>query len=492
MCRGLTSIMSLDYDRGEMKEPLTAINSRFSGLSSKLIITIIGVIMLVEIVIYLPSLASFRTTWLEDRLRVGVVAARVLDAVPDVMALPRELTDRLLLSAGADAIVYRRAGQSQLIEMTEPVTPGPAVTADLRQRDLPSQIVGALDTLLAGPGRTLRIVGEGDMDESLLELLMPEAPLRREMLDYSRSIVLVSLGIAAVTAFALYMVVSNLFIDPILRVTANMLAFRKAPENGTLILNPSSRRDEIGILERELAAMESDLFAMLRQRRHLADLGLAVAKINHDLRNMLTAAQLLSDQVATLDDPKVQSLAPRLVMTLDKAIGFAQSVLDYGRETVVPPSFTLVPLRALVDDAGFEARLTNNPHIVFANEVSEDFQIEADAGQISRLLVNLLKNAREALDNSAGEGRESRVSVRAEMREKNAVISIVDNGPGLPIRARENLFVAFEGSARAGGTGLGLAIAREIAEAHGGSLELVDTIQGARFDIKLPLTARER
>ena len=484
---GLTLVAPLEYDRGEMKQQSPAINTRFSGLSSKLIATIIGVIILVEIVVYLPSLASFRTTWLEDRLRVGIVAARVLDAVPDVMALPRELTDRLLLSAGADAIVYRREGQSQLIEMTEPVMPDRAVTADLRQRDLPSQIMGALDTLFAGPGRTLRIVGEGDMNESMLELLMPEDPLRRDMLDYSRSIVLVSLGIAAVTAFALYMLVSSLFIDPVLRLTANMLAFRKAPENGALILTPSQRRDEIGILERELAAMESDLFAMLRQRRHLADLGLAVAKINHDLRNTLTAAQLLSDQVATLDDPKVQRLAPRLVMTLDKAIGFAQSVLDYGREAALPPKFTKVPLRALVDDAGFEARLTDNPHIGFDNEVPEDFQIMADSGQIGRLLVNLLKNAREALDNGAVAGQGGRVSVRAEAGPGEAVISVIDNGPGLPKRARENLFIAFEGSVRSGGTGLGLAIAREIAEAHGGRLELVETDKGTRFDIVLPL-----
>ncbi|KKB07379.1 sensor histidine kinase [Devosia chinhatensis] len=470
-----------------MNLPSPDINTRFSGLSSKLIATIIAVIMLVEIIIYLPSLASFRTTWLEDRLRVGIVAARVLDAVPDVMALPRDLTDRLLLSAGADAIVYRRDGQSQLIELTEPVTPERAVTADLRQRDLPSQIAGALDTLFAGPGRTLRIVGEGDSNESLVELLMPEDPLRRDMLDYSRSIVLVSLGIAAVTAFALYMLVSTLFIDPVLRLTANMLAFRKAPENGALILNPSTRRDEIGILERELAAMESELFALLRQRRHLADLGLAVAKINHDLRNTLTAAQLLSDQVATLDDPKVQRLAPRLVLTLDKAIGFAQSVLDYGRESVLPPQMTPVPLRALVTDAAFEARVTDNPSLVFDNNVAEDFQIYADAGQIGRLLVNLLKNGREALEGLNGDAPDRRITVQAEAKGGEAMISVIDNGPGLPPRARENLFVAFEGSVRSGGTGLGLAIAREIAEAHGGRIALATVEKGTRFDVVLPL-----
>jgi HAMP domain-containing protein len=293
-----------------MKDEFSTIRTRFSGLSHKLIATIIGVILLVEIVIYFPSLASFRVTWLQDRLQVGVVAARVLDAVPDVMSLPSDLTDRLLVSAGANAIVYRREGQSQMIERSEPITLDMPVTADLRQTDLGTQVMGALDTLFAGPGRTLRIVGEGDREEALVELLMPEAPLRRDMIDYSRSIVLVSLGIAAVTAFALYMLVSTLFIDPVLRLTANMLAFRKAPENGTLILTPTRRRDEIGILERELSAMEQDLFSMLRQRRHLADVGIAVAKINHDLRNTLTSAQLLSDQVATLDDPKVQRLAP--------------------------------------------------------------------------------------------------------------------------------------------------------------------------------------
>lgn len=469
-----------------MKDQPSVMTGRFSGLSSKLIATIIGVILLVEIVVYLPSLASFRSTWLEDRLRVGVVGARVLDAVPDVMALPRELTDRLLNSAGAHAIVYRREGQSQMIELTDPVMPDVVVTADLRLSDLPSQVWGALDTLLAGPGRTLRVVGAGDMEESLVELLMPEAPLRRDMLDYSRSIALVSLGIAAVTAFVLYVLVSRLFIDPVLRMTGNMLAFRKAPENAALILDPSTRRDEIGILERELAEMESDLFSMLRQRRHLADLGLAVAKINHDLRNTLTAAQLLSDQVATLDDPKVQRLAPRLVNTLDKAIGFAQSVLDYGRETSAVPRFASVALRGLVDDAAFEAKASGNPMIDFRNDVDATLAIEADGGQLVRVLVNLIKNAREALEASGGEPREQGIVVGATRDADRTVISVVDNGPGLPERARKNLFVAFEGSVRSGGTGLGLAIAREIIEAHGGTLALVEGGSGTRFDITLP------
>ena len=463
---------------------------RFSGLSIKLIATIIGVILLVEIVVYLPTIANYRASWLQDRLRVGVVAARVLDAVPDVMALPRNLTDRLLTSAGANAIVYRREGQSQLIELANPVTPEVVVTADMRQQDVATLILGAIDTLFAGPGRTLRIVGEGDLDESLVELLMPERPLRQDLLAYSRQIVAVSLAIAAITAVTLYLLASYLFIHPVRRLTQNMLAFRQAPENAALIITPSARRDEIGIVERELAAMESDIFSMLRQRRHLADLGLAVAKINHDLRNTLTSAQLLSDQVATLDDPKVQRLAPRLVTTLDKAIGFAQSVLDYGRETAAPPVMAPVEMAALVDEAAFDARLVGHPAIGFVNEVPADLVLNVDAGQLGRVLLNLMKNAREALEANGNGERRPEVTVRAELAEETITLTVADNGPGLPPRARENLFVAFEGSARAGGTGLGLAIAREITEAHGGRLLLVDQPAGARFDIVLPAALR--
>ena len=469
-----------------MKAPRSALPRWFSGLSIKLIATISAVILLVEIVIYLPSLANFRADWLDDRLRVGVVGARVLDAVPDVMALPRSLTDRLLTSAGAYAIVYRREGQSQLIELADPVTPDVVVTADMRQRDLPTLIMGAVDTLFAGPGRTLRIVGPGDLDQTMVEILLPERPLRQELLDYSRQVVAISLALAVLTALALYLLASYLLIYPVRRLTQNMLAFRQAPENASLIIIPARRRDEIGIAERELAAMETELFTLLRQRRHLADLGLAVAKINHDLRNTLTSAQLLSDQVATLDDPKVQRLAPRLVTTLDRAIGFAQSVLDYGRETSVPPVLAPTAIRPLVEEAAFDARLSGHPTIALINAIPDGLVLRVDAGQLGRVLLNLLKNAREALEAAAGKTEAPAVTLTVSTGPEGVTLSVADNGPGLPPRARDNLFVAFEGSARAGGTGLGLAIAREIAEAHGGQLRLVDQPAGTRFDLVLP------
>lgn len=468
-----------------------ALPGPLTGLSVKIIATIVVVILAVEIVIYIPSAANFRMSWLTDRLRVGIVAARVLDAVPDAMDLPRMLTDRLLRSAGALAIVYRREGQSQLIELDGAPMPREAITVDMRDPDQMASVMGVLDTLVLGGERTLRIVGEEPgQEDSTVEVLMPEALLRAELFAFSRNLAIISLILAAITSVVLYVLVSRILIAPIRRLTENMMKFREAPENASLIVQPHMRRDEIGVMEQELAAMEADIFSMLRQRRHLADLGLAVAKINHDLRNTLASAQLLSDQVVALDDPKIQRLAPRLVHSIDKAIGFAQSVLDYGRQSATPPRPAEVDLRAMVEDAAFDAGLIGHPGLTWKNSVPVGIAIMVDPDQFARVFLNLLKNAREALDGAGAAIAEPAVEATFTDLADGFVVSVADNGPGLPPRARDNLFVAFEGSARAGGTGLGLAIARELTEAHGGRLSYVAQAEGTRFDIRMPRSVR--
>src|SRR3569623_824899 len=418
----------------------------FSGLSVKLIATITLVILAVEVVIYLPSAGNYRQAWLNDRLRVGIVAARVLDAVPDACDLSPMLTNILLHSAGAIALVYRRNGQSQLIELDEKPMPRQAVTVDMRQTDYPTLIMGALDTLTHGGDRTLRIVGnsDGGDEASAVEVNMDEGPLHADLLSYSWSIVLISLIIAVLTAGVLYLLVSRLLIDPIRRLTGNMVAYRMAPENASLIISPTQRRDEIGIVENELAAMENDIFSMLRQRRHLAALGLAVAKINHDLRNTLTSAQLLSDQVVALDDPKIQRLAPRLLHSIAKAEAFAESVLDYGRQSGTPPKPVPVDLRALVDESALAADALRHPGIAYRNDVPDGVTIKVDPEQLARVLINLLKNAREALEAAGDKVEAPALAVRFADGAAGLLLSIADNGHGLPPRARETLIVAIE------------------------------------------------
>jgi signal transduction histidine kinase len=451
------------------------------------------VILAVAVAIYLPLAGNYRAAWLEDRLRIGIVAAVVLDAVPDVMNLPRMLTNRLLNSAGAIAIVYRRNGQSQLIELEDHPMPHEAVTVDMRAPDQANLVMGAIDTLMHAGDRTLRILGHSDESgdpDAQVEVLISEAPLHDDLLEYSRVIALISLLVAIVTAVVLYLLLNRLLIAPVRRITGNMVAYRMAPENAALIISPTRRKDEIGIVENELAAMEADIFSMLRQRRHLADLGLAVAKINHDLRNTLTSAQMLSDQVVALDDPKIQRLAPRLVQSIDKAIGFAQSVLDYGRQSATPPRPVPVDVRALIDESAIDAGIVRHADIRFRNDVPDDISIKVDPDQLARVLVNLMKNAREAIEAAAPAIEAAEIAAGFREAGDEIFVTIRDNGPGLPPRARDNLFVAFEGSARAGGTGLGLAIARELVEAHGGKLHYIPLDPGTRFDIALPRTLR--
>ena len=493
MKKRFTPFAALLNRLGEMTSQPRAMPGPFSGLSVKLIATITLVILAVEVVIYLPSAGNYRQAWLNDRLRVGIVAARVVDAVPDTMNVPAMLTDNLLHSAGAIAIVYRRNGQSQLIELDGQPMPKEAVTVDMRQTGYPSLIMGALDTLFHGGDRTLRILGNSDGgggDTAEVEVIMSEAPLHTDLINYSWNIVALSLLLAVLIAGTLYLLLSRLLILPIRRVTGNIVAYRAAPENAALIIAPTRRDDEIGIVENELAAMETDIFSMLRQRRHLADLGLAVAKINHDLRNTLTSAQMLSDQVVALDDPKIQRLAPRLVQSIDKAVGFAQSVLDYGRQSGTPPKPVPVDLRALVEESAIDADALRHPGIAFSNGVPDGVTIKADPEQLARVLINLLKNAREALEASADKTPDARIEVSFSETPIALGLAIADNGPGLPPRARENLFVAFEGSAKAGGTGLGLAIARELVAAHGGSLSYAPLTPGTRFDISFPRSIR--
>lgn len=464
-----------------------------NGLSFKLIATIALTILAVELVIYVPSAANYRESWLNDRLRVGVVAAQLLDSVPEGMSVPAVLTDRLLNAAGAIAIVYRLNGQTQLISLETMPIPRRVVTVDMRATNVFTSIVATLDTLVNGGSRTLRVLGNSndDGEQAEVEVLLDDTALKDGLMAFSMSVILLWLLLAGLTALLLYLPVSRLLIAPIRRLTENMVAYRGAPENAALIIAPTRRNDEIGVVERELAAMETDIFSMLRQRRHLADLGLAVAKINHDLRNTLTSAQLLSDQVMALEDPKIQRLAPRLVQSIDKALGFAQSVLDYGRESPTPPKPVPVDLRALVDESAIDAGAIRHPSVAFRNGIPDDISINVDPEQLARALVNLIKNAREALE-SCEDKPDSAISIWVTDEAEGLTISVTDNGPGLPPRARENLFVAFEGSAKAGGTGLGLAIARELIAAHGGSLSYAPLEPGTRFDVILPAAVRLR
>jgi signal transduction histidine kinase len=261
-----------------------------------------------------------------------------------------------------------------------------------------------------------------------------------------------------------------------------MIEFRNDPEDAARVIAASRRRDEIGVAERELAVLQKTVREALGQRARLAALGTAVTKINHDLRNILATARLVTDGLSASAAPEVRRIAPRLMDAIDRAVALCTQTLDFSREDTPPLAPSCFALAPLIDEVG-PGLAVQDDVLAIESTIPPDLTIEADRDQLYRVFLNLARNAVEA--------GAHRLRFTAALSEGAIAVEIADDGPGLPPKARENLFRPFFGSARPGGSGLGLAIARELVRAHGGELSLVSST-GAGTVFRLTLSAPVR
>ncbi|WP_181700053.1 sensor histidine kinase [Chthonobacter albigriseus] len=453
------------------------------GLSAKLLVLTVLFVMLAELLIYVPSIANFQKTGIEDRLETATVAARAL-SVSEAHALSPQMQATVLDELDAYALAIRVDGMKKLVAMTD-MPPPVAREIDIRQLPPVAAIREAFDTLISGNNRTIRAVGpyQGDGE---IEVVFSENGLKADMLAYSRNILILSIAISGLAAVLVYFSLRMLLVRPMLRVGRTLTAWLEDPEDQSRVIVPSGRRDEIGEMETRIATMQQHLHDVLKQQRRLAELGLAVSKINHDLRNLLASAQLMSDRLASIPDPTVQRFAPKLLATLDRAITYAQAVLSYGKAQELPPTRRLIALNRLVGEVGDVTGLPAHASIEWVNAVPTDLEVDADSDQLFRVLLNLVRNSAQALEQSGDETCVRRLTVAAERTGSVVKIRVLDTGPGVPEKAREHLFKPFQGSARRGGTGLGLAIAAELVRAHGGSIGLAADGPGAIFEIEIP------
>ncbi len=465
------------------REPGKINSSR--SLSSKVLVLTVTFVMIAEVLIFVPSVANFRMRWLQDRVNTAGVAAVVL-ANADAESLSRKMQDDILMATGAKAIALREEGVSRLLAVEE-MPPEVDRHIDLTQSGPLEAVGGVFDTLMNGGDDTIRVFGPVGNSSKTVEIILSDKGLLDALLVYARNVFLLSIIISLFTGALVYLALRRLMIAPIRAMTANMLRFSADPENPSGILVPAMRNDEIGVAEHELAAMQQELQRTLSSRKHLADLGLAVSKINHDMRNMLAPAQLLSDRLTDLEDPAVRKIAPRLLRALDRAVTFSESVLAYGKGHEAEPKLRVVPVNNLAHEV-FELLGIDesNAHGIEAiNMVPDDLSVNADPDQLFRIIANLVRNSVQAL--ASHDGPVKRIILTGGRLGSVTVISVEDTGPGLPQKARENLFAAFRGSTRAEGTGLGLAIAHELVTLHGGTIESrEDRERGAHFEIRLP------
>jgi len=454
-------------------------------LSTKLLVFTVGFVLIAELLIFPTSVATFRMQWLQQRLATAAAVSIVLMQT-DPSEIPQSVQADVLMATGVKAIAVREHGVSRLL-VVNGMPPAVDDQVDLDDLDPLQAVAGAANTLFFGGQRIMRAYGKvGDSDKQF-ELILSDKRLRAAMLKYARSIALISLLISAITAGLVFTAIHALMVRPIRNIRNSLLGFASAPDDPDNIIRVSGRNDELGVTERELASMQTQLQRTLGKQKHLADLGLAVSKINHDMRNILASAQLISDRLRLVNDPTVQTFAPKLLRALDRAVAYSDGVLAYGRTQEPAPVRRRLRLRQLVEEVESTLALDQPNAIEFENQVDAAFEVDADSEQLFRILSNLCRNAVQAMAADQEGALVRRLTISADRAGTICTILVSDTGPGLPPKARENLFSAFRGSARSGGTGLGLAIAHELVRAHGGVLKLVESVSGRTvFSITIP------
>lgn len=453
-----------------------------NSLSGRFLILTTVFVMLAEILIFVPSIARFREDFLLNRLERAQIASLALLA-DDMLA--EDLEAELLANAGVYNVVLRRDEVRQLM-LSSPIPEQITKTYDLRDAGPWVLIRDALARLFTTENEVIRVIGEPVKGAGLLiEVTIDSMPLRMAMTDYGLRILGLSFVISIITAFFLFLAVRVVLVKPIKSVVGYMQRYAGAPEDARGIISPNSKVTELREAEEALQQLQTELTQALKQRERLAQLGGAVAKVSHDLRNILTSAQLFTDRIETSDDPLVRRMAPKLVNSITRAVSLCESTLAFGRAEEPAPTLTMVPLHDIAADVVASEQLAvADACVEIVNDVPKDLVARADPEQIFRVMMNLVRNARQAL---VASGTPGNITIAGCEYKDDWCVEIRDNGPGLPPKARENLFTPFQGGVRKGGSGLGLAISQELVRGHGGDLILAHSgPEGTTFEIRLP------
>ncbi|MDO6591773.1 sensor histidine kinase [Loktanella sp. D2R18] len=453
-----------------------------NSLSGRFLILTVIFVMLAEIFIFVPSIARFRQDYLVSRLERAQLASLALEA--DDMISPA-LEAELLTNAEVYNVVLRRDDMRQLV-LSSPIPSPITATYDMRAPTSMTLIRDALRTLLDKEERVIRIIGNPVRDGGLLiEVTIDEMPLRNAMLQYGWNILILSAFISVVTAGMLFFAVRKLLVTPIKGVVTHMESYAKAPEDARQIIVPSASIKELRAAEESLQMMQMQLTSALKQKQRLAQLGSGVAKVSHDLRNILTSAQLFTDRIEGSEDPLVQRMAPKLVGSITRAVNLCENTLAFGGAEEPAPALSRVTLAHIVGDVIDSERLAAGDYALsFSEDIPATMAVRADGEQLYRVIQNLVRNARQAIMATKKPGE---ICIHAHEDDDCWQVTVSDTGPGLPPKAQEHLFQPFQGGVRKGGSGLGLVIAGDLIRGHGGRLRLQDTgPSGTTFVIELP------
>jgi len=478
--------MSVSDDSARRSGPWRRALEFVDSLAGRLLGLTAAAVIAGEIFVFAPALAGFHESWLRERINLAQIAAIALEVSPD-LNITDTLEYDLLENAQVQRVAIQREGERiLLLEDPNAANDEQLVLYDYTRATGWQRFRWALETFFAPEGRVLRVLSRPRFESGeFVEIVLNEAPLKAAVQQFAERFARISMLILMAAGALIYFTLNAAFVRPMRDLTEAIERFRDKPEDVSIAFPRSQRSDEIGRAQRAAADMAEQVRNSLRQNERLAALGAAVARIGHDLRNMLSTAQLVADRLAQSEDPAVRQLAPRLERTIDRAAGLAASTLKYGRADEDPPKLQKVDVAEAAEEAAAES-LIGFAGVDYRADIEGKLACVADPDHLHRILGNLLRNAAQAMKDHTR--RDKVLNIRAARVEGRCEIDVIDHGPGVRADLRKRLFEPFVSAApEAGGTGLGLAIARELTRSMGGELELIRTgAEGTTFRITLP------
>ena len=263
--------------------------------------------------------------------------------------------------------------------------------------------------------------------------------------------------------------------------------------------------DEVGALGREFNAMAAALAEReqrLRRSEQLAAVGKLAAQITHEVRNPLTSiglnAELLSDEFVD-HGSEGYKVAQAIVREVDRLTEITEQYLRFAR--LPAPRFESTSVNDLVRSLLlFLGEELQNRGVRVELVLQEALPlVDLDDNQLRQTLLNLIRNAAEAMDSVPIEARQLRLQTRTidlgqlAGSRHSVAIDVLDHGPGIPPELLRQIFEPFF-TTKKGGTGLGLALAQEVVIRHGGELQVISPVPtlvpptGTCFTIELPLS----
>ena len=338
------------------------------------------------------------------------------------------------------------------------------VAAPLSPRKLPNSV----RSVLSAEPDLVQLTYEAT--DSQLIFTLDQTAIRDVVRGYMPMIFAGILTLLSTLGIILYFVIRRFYVAPLNSLTSTLTTFAKDPTTARPTSKALKINKEFRDAARALDELQRNTISEMRQRERLADIGEAVAKINHDIRNVLSSATLVADALLNSDDARVNRSAPHVVRSLEQAVDLCQSMMDY-LVAVPDPQLSTFAMHNIANELTDATKM----QITYSGPA----KIHADRKMMQRIFLNLARNS--------GNAGATKMNIDIWRAGHLGIIDISDNGNGIPKQQWDDLFLAFKSHGR-GGSGLGLAITQDLVVAQGGYVKLSRSNEnGSEFRIQLPV-----